>query len=484
MLVSADAPRAHLTTSSHDAAPARWGVFRGGLRLAQAARAVAVSLTPRRCLVGVLLLTVAAYWVGISSVDLRLTRGHVIGSDGLFYYEYLPSFFLDGDLDFRNQRQTLISEGVPYSWGALHPSAGNLTYFSPGWAVLTAPFFLAAHGLALVGSLFWPLRLDGYGFLHESITNFGAVLYGCAGVALLFATLERWVVTGRTALTTAIAVLGTTNLAYYLVAQASMAHAVGFFAVAGSLYFFCAVERGDGRLRSALGWGAFSGLAFIVRPQLALCVAPLFAYAGLLAWQRRAPAQLARLTLRTLAVAVLAALLVSCIQLLVWERLFGRAFVVPQGSSFLKLGQPELVAVLFSLRHGLFTWHPFYSLCLLGLLFGAGPRGLRLLALSCIALQVYLNASVSDWWAGNAFGLRRFIDVLPFFAIGGALLLERLARARLALPLVGLLLVWNLLFMVQYRFGYLSRGQAITRQQLISDKFRLVLRPSSLPRGY
>ena len=128
---------------------------------------------------------VLAYWIGLSVVDLQATRGHVIGSDGIFYYEYLPSFFLDGDLDFRNQRQTLIADEIPYSWGALHPSAGNKTYFSPGWAVLVAPFFLFAHGIALVAAELGAVRLDGYGFLHESLTNFGAVLYGCLGLSLL-----------------------------------------------------------------------------------------------------------------------------------------------------------------------------------------------------------------------------------------------------------------------------------------------------------
>lgn len=425
-----------------------------------------------------LLLTACTYWVAILCVNLELTRGHVVGSDGLFYYEYLPSFFLDGDLDFRNQRQTLIAEGVPYSWGALHPSAGNLTYFAPGWAVLVSPFFLVAHALAWVSSLFRSARLDGYGFLHESITNFGAVAYGCIGVLFLFEALKRWF-GERTALLTAIGVLGASNLGYYLVAQASMAHAVGFFTVAGMLYYCSVLSEDTARLpaggsRPALALGVFSGLAFIVRPQLALCVAPVFVYAAL----RRVP-------LRALLAMAGGALAVASIQLAAWYVLFGQAIVVPQGQSFLKFRQPQVVELLFSLRHGLFSWHPFYLLCFVGLVLGRGALGPRVLALVCIALQVYINASVSDWWAGNAFGLRRFIDVLPLFAIGGALLIDRLAIERLgrwtlAAPLVGGLLAWNLLFMIQYRFGYIPRGEAITWQQLVPDKFRLL----QLPRRY
>jgi hypothetical protein len=42
------------------------------------------------------------------------------------------------------------------------------------------------------------------------------------------------------------------------------------------------------------------------------------------------------------------------------------------------------------------------------------------------------------------------------------------------------LVTWNVLFMIQYRFGYIPRGEAITWQQLGLDKFRL----STLRRRY
>jgi hypothetical protein len=462
---------------------------------------VVAKFTPRKLLVTLLLLTAVTYWVAIACVNLDVTRGHVIGSDGLFYYEYLPSFFLDGDLDFKNQRQMLIAEGVPYSWGALHPAAGNLTYFAPGWAVLVAPFFLGAHALGKVLSLLWPVRMDGYGFLHESLTNFGAVSYGCAGVWLVFEALKRWF-DERTALLTAVGVLGATNLAYYVMAQASMAHSVGFFAVAGVVYCCSLLPSGSeparapsaesplsGACRSsfhgsalpwsrnttALGLGVFSGLAFIVRPQLVLCVAPVFAYVAWLPYS-----QGRGVPWRELSFMLLGAVAVGSIQLVTWYSLFGRAIVVPQGRGFLNLREPEVLELLFSLRHGLFSWHPFYLLCFIGLAFGRDALPLRILSLACILLQVYVNASVSDWWAGNAFGLRRFIDVLPFFAIGGALLLERLARFHVVAPLLGGLLTWNVLFMIQYRLGYIPRGEAITWQQLVADKFRLL----QVPRRY
>jgi hypothetical protein len=120
-------------------------------------------------------------------------------------------------------------------------------------------------------------------------------------------------------------------------------------------------------------------------------------------------------------------------------------------------------------------------LCCVGLALGPADTGLRVLAATVIALQVYVNASVSDWWAGNAFGQRRLIDVLPFFALGGAALIQRIKRPVLAAPLLlSGLVTWNVLFMIQYRFGYIPRGEAITWQQLGLDKFRL----STLRRRY
>lgn len=74
-------------------------------------------LTPARLAWSVLACCCLAYWFALAMVARPGTHGHVIGSDGIFYYEYLPSAVIDGDLDFANQRQLVRDEGIAYSVG-------------------------------------------------------------------------------------------------------------------------------------------------------------------------------------------------------------------------------------------------------------------------------------------------------------------------------------------------------------------------------
>jgi len=72
-----------------------------------------------------------------------------------------------------------------------------------------------------------------------------------------------------------------------------------------------------------------------------------------------------------------------------------------------------------------------------------------------------------------------FISSMPIFALGLSSLMEQLAQARArrwaAVPSV-ILVVWNGLFMVQYRLGFIPMSALLTFEQLVLEKFTLVPR--------
>ena len=81
-------------------------------------------------------------------------------------------------------------------------------------------------------------------------------------------------------------------------------------------------------------------------------------------------------------------------------------------------------------------------------------RWLGWASLAVLLLSIYVNAAVSDWWAGEAFGARRFVGNTVFFALGLTTLfsvvpwIERPSRLRwTAIALI----VYNLLFVLQYQ---------------------------------
>jgi hypothetical protein len=183
-------------------------------------------------------------------------------------------------------------------------------------------------------------------------------------------------------------------------------------------------------------------------------------------------------------------------QLLVWREIFGKLWIgVPQGSGFLLWSHPFLVEVLYSSRHGLFSWSPILILAALGLLSFARRftyPGLPLLGM--LLLLVYVNASVADWWAGGAFGARRFEAALPILAVGLAealrTALELLRRRPGIFVALGIsaFVCFNFLLAEQYRSGRLPYDGTVSWEQVThrasEDVFDAVGYPFSFPANW
>src|SRR5690606_3348969 len=115
---------------------------------------------------------------------------------------------------------------------------------------------------------------------------------------------------------------------------------------------------------------------------------------------------------------------------------------------------PALISVLFSLNHGLFSWTPAVLPAMGGLWMlrrREAPAAWAMLVV--VVLSVYVNAAVSDWWGGEAFGARRFVSLTVFFALGMAALFSAgrwTHRPRVVRLAAFVLVTYNLLFVVQY----------------------------------
>jgi hypothetical protein len=92
----------------------------------------------------------------------------------------------------------------------------------------------------------------------------------------------------------------------------------------------------------------------------------------------------------------------------------------------------------------------------------------------------WINGSVPsfDWAGGDAFGARRYCEVVPLLSIGLALLLDRASRAFARWPLaapaaaVALLALWNLGFITHFRAR--KYADAAPLERLASDQARLL----------
>jgi hypothetical protein len=93
------------------------------------------------------------------------------------------------------------------------------------------------------------------------------------------------------------------------------------------------------------------------------------------------------------------------------------------------------------------------GLALIGLaLVPARHRLVGVALLAVMAVSWYVNATVSDWWGGEAFGARRFVSCVPIFAVGLAALIDRLRWSPRAIALACAAVIAHAwLLLVQYQ---------------------------------
>jgi len=406
---------------------------------------------PYRVVLVIGLLFALAY--GASLVALRKPNGQIVLGDALAHYVQLRSMVFDRDLQFRNEylrmygveEGSALDEAIAIEHGT--PTGHLRNYMPVGPALLWAPLFLLVTAGVWVANLFGAgYPLDGYARAFQSAAGFSGVVAAACGTCFAFAAASQ-IATRRAAIWAALAVWLASSTIYYSVISPTYSHAASMLAV--SAFWWAWVRSID---RQSLGryalLGALVGVSALMRWQDAiLVVVPLLDAAW--HWRTARPAG----AVARAATAILTAAIAFLPQIGVWMVLYARPFVIPQGSGFMRWDAPALMAVLFSDHHGLLTWTPVIAPALAGLVPLA--RRSRLVALGAIVFLVlswYVNAAVADWWAGEAFGARRFISCYPVFVIALAALFDRWRDSPARLALVsGAFVLYTFLLLVQYQ---------------------------------
>jgi hypothetical protein len=147
-----------------------------------------------------------------------------------------------------------------------------------------------------------------------------------------------------------------------------------------------------------------------------------------------------------------------------WQILYGQPLTVPQGSGFMRWTAPEVAAVLFSPFRGLFSWTPLALAGVAGLARLRRHDG-RLLWLlgGFFVISTYVNAAVADWWAGEAFGARRFMSCFPVFGVGLAALAALEGwRFRAVAAVTAALAASNVLLLLHYQVYMLGHTSLVS----------------------
>jgi hypothetical protein len=372
----------------------------------------------------------------------------------------LQSLILDGDLDYADQMERFHPIWPPATTptgrkGIVHPIGPALV-----WSV---PFLLAHGGAAIGNALGAEIPDHGYTLWHQRIVFTTAPLFALVAVVLGW-WLARRLAGGRAGpLYASLAVLFGTSITVYATYQPWSAHPMDAAATAAFVATWVAT-LGDRRRRRFALLGALLGLCALIRVTgFALAVAP--ALELLVQLGRSRGRDLAGVVARGLLLAA-AALVVFAPQMIAWKVVYGAWLTSPMGPGFMRLGDPQLAELLFSSRNGWFSTHPIAYAGALGLLLLLRDPRTRLAAaglLAIVALQLWVNASVHDWWAGASFGARRLVSLTSVLVVGLAAWIRLLAGATrrwpaavrhgIALLVLGWFVGWNLTEVQQLRRG-------------------------------
>ncbi len=388
----------------------------------------------------------------LALVPILHYRGYRLRGDGLWYYSFAHSLVFDRDVDLTNQYRSL---GIDHQSGSQPVRETGLARFTfpVGAPILWAPFVELGHlGVALRNAHGLPTRYDGFSDPYFHAVALGNLLYGFIGFLVLDRLLRKWFPPWASFLAVVGVGLGS-FLTFYLTYHAIYTHALTFVLIA----FFTGRSVEEEKTRRDYGvLGLALGIATLVRWQNA--VFALLPALDLMARLRRREWRDAGASAAAFGAAFFLGVLP---QLLSWKVIFGRLFIgVPLGPDYVRWDDPFLSEILFSSRHGLFSWSPILFVAAFGLVGFVRAHPRRGFPLAAVALLVwYVNATVADWWGGGSFGARRFDSALPILALGlatailfAAELVRKYPRAVTSCA-VAAAVAANALLMEQYRKG-------------------------------
>ena len=416
----------------------------------------------------------------VVGVAFQLQLNARLQSDGFYYYAYLRSLVFDRDVEFSNDYRML---GLGDKTHLFHKTrTGHAqSAWTIGPSILWAPFFAAAHPVAVrLNASGADVSLDGVSYPYRQAVCIAGLIYGLLGCWFCYRLTALYFDRRLAAAATTCVVCGSFML-WYLVKEPSMTHAPSMALVAGFTWMWAATQGGRTRRQWAL-LGALAGLMTLVRWQNAIfaLLAAYEAAQGIWTARRTGNAQTLRSTIVAVLVFTAAAAAAFLPQMLAWRAIYGSFLAVSPVGPQIRLGDPQLVDVLWSSRNGLLSMSPILYCAAIGLvIFAVRSKrsarevphetfGVGFPMLVAVALMTYFNASVQDWWGSAGFGGRRFDGTIPFFCIGlaalaahGTDLVRRFPAA--ALGLVGAaLVVWNLTLMSTAQAGILRLGEAVS----------------------
>ncbi len=250
-----------------------------------------------------------------------------------------------------------------------------------------------------------------------------------------------------------------TNLLYYSVMNCSMSHVYSFSMI--SCFALAIKKLLTSHRPKYLYFSAFClGMIIMIRPTNGIVLLFIPSLAGSQTEFR----ELIMVLIRRwghLVFSLLLLLLIVSMQLFIWHAQTGEFFLWSYSNEGFYFLKPQFFQVLFSFRKGLFIYTPLVLVSLFGLAVIFKKNKFQFISfMFFLLIATYIISSWWNWYYGNSFGLRAFIDFYPVFALLLGILLENtLGLLRRTILIIVLMICFslNMIQSYQYHSGILHR---------------------------
>lgn len=371
----------------------------------------------------------------------------VIRGDGLGYYSYLPATFINKNLNNQEYNPIYTTE----------INGKHVNKYYVGTAILMYPFF----AVAFTSSILFDKELNGYSEHFQFMILLAGIFYLLIGLFFLNELLKLFEITPQNRMITVLLIVFGTNLLYYSTILMSMSHIYSFSLIT-SFLFVAKKQSLQNKASRILILAVLISLIILVRPVNGLVILLIPAMAdGSTSVKNMLQHLIKNKTFLILAFIV--SLFILSIQPLLWYLQTGSFFVWSYSNEGFYLLDPEIYNVLFSFRKGWFIYTPLAFLSLIGLFVILKKSLFQFLVISFFLLiLVYVISSWWNWYYGDSFGMRPFID---YYGLIGLLLALTIQHVKLKLkrlfiaPLIILSLILNLFQSYQMYAGVLSGSE-------------------------
>ncbi|MCX7973836.1 MAG: hypothetical protein N3B16_04975 [Candidatus Aminicenantes bacterium] len=416
------------------------------------------------------------FFISLSFLYFKEFKG--IQGDAYYYYSYAVSIVWDKDLDMKNQFDHPLpsspTQTVTSSNYFIDAKTGRaFSFFNLGTGLLMTPLLFIGRIIDIIKG---NLNEDPFSFHYQRIACYTNIILTSFATLFLFKLLKEFCSLGVAIIGPPIFLFGT-NWLFYTVFFSGWSHAYSLALCIFGLWSFLKIYQKQNCLYASL-FGFVFGLLFCIRNFNLLLFGFLLIISLVInkregineenaakkTYEERNTwwTQIVHLfkgspfnkkQLKFSLVALIFFLMGALPQFLYYHLTHGSPFV----SSFEAAGKaikpffaPEaehfrviylknffmLPSTLFNSENGLFYFHPLYLFGLLGfVLFKSTNLWLKITSWALffsVYIYWFFDAAYFDTWfcraAGAGFGHRRFLDLLPFFIIGGALFVERLRK--------------------------------------------------------